>query len=260
MRHRRGRVQLLVFVVVFAALIMGSLFTSASATAAPQGGAGVLAPSDTDKPKPPPTPEPSPSPTPEPSPSPSPEPSPSPTPDPDPDPSPPPSPGPTDPPSPAPTSPTSPADPVAGSGVLSGTTREAVPERVEDGPVVETSADAGERDPELVLGLEDRFASASPWIDVVSEIVDDLATVQGDVRSGAGDTTLCIGAGCQRGMRGIDVLVLIASTCVVAGVVTTAAIRSSPRLRLTAAGYLRIASDAATALGHRFAAPFKSRE
>ncbi|HEX5937865.1 MAG TPA: hypothetical protein VFZ75_09305 [Actinomycetota bacterium] len=109
------------------------------------------------------------------------------------------------------------------------------------------------------LGFEDGFASASPWIDAITEIVDDLATVRGEAAIGTKDTA-CIGVRCQGGIRGIDVMVLIASACVVAGVITAVAIRSHPRLRLAVVGSFRTAGDAATTLAHRFAAPFNSRE
>jgi hypothetical protein len=103
--------------------------------------------------------------------------------------------------------------------------------------IPEAEIASGEQGPERVLGLEDGFVSASPWIDAVTEILDDLAAVQSEAPIGTKGTS-CIGVGCQGATRGINIVMLIASACVVAGVIT-AAIRNLPRLRLAVVGYFR---------------------
>jgi hypothetical protein len=145
---------------------------------------------------------------------------------------------------------------------LSGTTRQGAAQGFVDRSIPDAAVAAGEKNPEPVPGFEDWFPSASPWSDVVTELLDGLVTVQGEAPIPKRDT-LCIGVECQGGMRGIDAVMLIASACLVAGVTTWAtwgAIRDRPWIRLALVGHFRTASDAATALRHRFAAPFKSRE
>ena len=219
MRRWRGLVQLLVFVVVMAAVVVG--LQSASATPAPQGGPGVLGPSGSDK-------KPSPSPTPEPSSSPTPEPSSSPTPEPDPDPSPEPTPPPSqdtrNPPSPVPTSP---SDPAAGSVVVSGGTTRGGQEPFADRPIPE--APARERNPERVPD-DERFANDSLVIDALDEILDDLLNVQDEPPIATLDTP-CTGVKCEGATRGIDVAVVIASGCVVASVIMGLAISAAKRRR-----------------------------
>ena len=249
MRRWRVRVQLLLFVAV-AALIVGPLFSVASASAAPQGGSGAVGRSQAAKPKPSPTP--SPSPTPDPSPSPTPDPSPSPTPDPSPTAAPtPPSPHPTKP--PVPTSPTSSSDPVAGSqsgatmrdGGQPGFVNRSIPD----------AAVASGRDSARAVDLKDGSASASPSSDAVTGNVGDRATVREYAATGA-RVAPCDRFECRGGIRGFDLMMLITSACVVAGVITAAATSRLRRLRL--ADYYRTAGNS-TPRG-LFATLFKSRD